>query len=382
MAFTTLSCPYCNTQMTVPDQELTGQRLSCPRCSEPVPYQPLQDLPSQGEESSQPPELPPAPPAEPPLPGSNRRVALGMVTIMVLMAVGGLLLALHTVEERRARDHPTTAPAGLAPAHFYPPARLPALRYLPQGTNLAGGIQVAWALQTPAGREFLTRSPFLAEAAARLQNWTGLKLEDFEYIVLGSKIDEGLLNLYLVGETRRPVEEAKVRATLQNSPAANVGLRMPNDHTLILTFNKQDLDKVPSQPAQELALSPPLTTFLQERVGQAAQLWLAGHADRWDQSLAKVLLLKLPPKQRDLLTRVQTFGLWLELEDQVTLNAAFQCTDARTAQALSDLLSPANLNNIKLTKVQEGPWLTLQARGSPEAVLQALNRTAPPPAQH
>src|SRR5437764_9185 len=117
---------------------------------------------------------------------SNRTVAGVVLGLMVLMAAGGLTLALWTQSVRRAHDkgivkRPSRRPAlpplsGREPAvEVVAPAHLPALGYLPPETSLLAGLHVQELLASPAGKE-LADAP-LGPAGVRLasvRKWTGL----------------------------------------------------------------------------------------------------------------------------------------------------------------------------------------------------------------
>src|SRR5262249_11672628 len=134
MAAETISCPYCNSLVTLLRPAGAGQRLRCPRCHELFPYR-------GGEEVTQAPDnayvLDPADTMDrfsgssstrPPRSWSNRAVALVIVSIMIAMAALGLTFALFTTESRRQRDRlGETSEAASSRVVSVAPATLPAL---------------------------------------------------------------------------------------------------------------------------------------------------------------------------------------------------------------------------------------------------------------
>src|SRR5690349_8896319 len=109
MAAETLSCPYCNSSVTLVRPAGAGQRLRCPRCHELFPYRGGQDVPAADHAQ-------PLDPAEMidvlddrlrrrrSRPLSNRAVALVIVSIMLVMAAIGFTFAWFTTGTRRQRD--------------------------------------------------------------------------------------------------------------------------------------------------------------------------------------------------------------------------------------------------------------------------------------
>src|SRR5262249_14068714 len=159
----------------------------------------------------------------------------------------------------------------------------------------------------------------------------------------------------------QPYDSEKVRKTLkaERHPEGNadrpiyrcrpeksqVGLAIwsPDDHTLLVGFQPEDLEKSPSTPHQGVALLPgPVETVLTERVGQGGQVWVVGHSDNWTRTAVFKLLPDqlLKKEDREILAGMRTFALWLQFQDGLTLNGAFECADADAATALHKYLEP------------------------------------------
>jgi len=98
-----LSCPYCNSPAVVPVGAHPGQRIPCARCGESFPYRAAAD----DRFTASPPPMPL--PALPPMPApperfSNTGIALVILSVMIVMALIGLLYALQTAAIRRSYD--------------------------------------------------------------------------------------------------------------------------------------------------------------------------------------------------------------------------------------------------------------------------------------
>src|SRR5947207_1581386 len=93
-----ISCPFCNATFNSDQPRQAGARMLCPRCGELLPVHLAGTLSHLA-----------APTSPAPLPQSvrltNRKVALVVVGVMLLMAAAGLTLALATVKWRRQNDY-------------------------------------------------------------------------------------------------------------------------------------------------------------------------------------------------------------------------------------------------------------------------------------
>src|SRR5581483_7216432 len=101
-----VTCPYCNSLVTVTPGMTRGQRLPCARCGESFT---LTSEPATTDISDQ--SAAPALDGEPGSPANrwplkkpvqaNRRTLLILLGVMAFMAVGALAYALHTQQFRR-----------------------------------------------------------------------------------------------------------------------------------------------------------------------------------------------------------------------------------------------------------------------------------------
>jgi hypothetical protein len=432
------TCPYCNAVVPVPAGARDGQFLPCPRCGERFPYHGF----SAAENGT-----PPAPGVEapPPVPDeamidrvgeglrrwSKGAVALLIVGVMVLMAGGGLALALLTQASRRSHDRPPP-PEELPPrVRVVAPADLAGLGYLPPDTDLVAAVQVAAMLEEPAGQKFLQR--FRPEALLRgqaaegpalpgnLEEWTGLGPGDLDSLVAGLKVADKVLppRFILVARARRAFDEQKVLSALRAEREPGSGRQLyrfhverlgqkpvlwfADDRTLIVALTPEQLAEVPETPRTGPDHLPaPLQEAIRNRLGDGAQVWAAGHATDWEKTTVGFLLAI--PRARQLLApleQIRTFAVGLRFGDGLSLNGAFQCGDAAAAQKLAERLAapPGDENGTLLAPLagsrartrelaktlrvaregKDSRWVTVRAEAGPEAVKAVRPKDLTPP---
>lgn len=391
----TATCPYCNTPL--PAAPVAGQRLSCPRCGETVPYRASESVQSAPSSDSAVPSLAPAvtlaPPSAPAW--SNRRLAFTVLGTMIGMALVGLTFALLTIKSRR--DHDPKPP---------PPPPPPLLGYLPGDSQLVLSINVVEALRTPAGNAFLDHTEIsnLGFHFDTVEKVIGLKRDNLEQVVISSRTDD-VGRIVLLARTRRPYNVKQVRDTLKAEVSTDVGKKKAyhfsvdnwdallwpaDDWTVVVALSQQALKAVPDAPGPEAnGLPAVLQNARKDHLRPGAQVWLAGTIDNWE--AARFFLSKrLSKEDLDALTAVRTFAFGLHLGEDVKLDAAFQTTDDASAEALQKLLGKAtNTGYLKvlgshkggekvaaelaksLTDKRDGTWVTLEGSASVESVKEA-----------
>jgi hypothetical protein len=232
-----------------------------------------------------------------------------------------------------------------------PPAKLAGLGYLPRGTNVLFGLHIREAMQDPLSREFLARlrQGTTGFGLDSVEKWTGLKRDEIDHAILGLKVEDRLPpRLALVVRTRQPYSTDQVRATLKaerrTEREKKTLYRFPmgqldgviwfaGDQTIVVGLTVGDLDEVPLTPAEGLDHLPPaLTQLMEERLTPGTQVWAVGHADDWEKTVARFLLVTLPKEDQAGVAAVQSFGLWLQFDRGMTLNAAFRCATAERAE--------------------------------------------------
>ncbi len=281
---------------------------------------------------------------------------------------------------------------GLRPIHATPPAELAELGYLPDGVNLAAGVHIAEALETPAGKEALVSlslpsSDLNLDTLVRL---TGMqKPDELEHLLLGVElIDQWPPPMTLVIRTRRPYDPARLHETmpttwkpepsnkdlrginlhLAKNASVQVSLWCADERTLVLFVSVPTtrINQVPDQP-MEKKLSPLLMTLLRQRTGEGTPLWLVGQTENWPW---KGLLSMVEPfvpmiQQLALMKDLRGFGVFVRLDEHATLSAAFECEKIETAVMLTNLLRDrtkglAGSPTIRLDKESSGNRVLLE----------------------
>jgi hypothetical protein len=411
-----LTCPYCNATVTLPSSVGPGRRVRCPRCEESFSVRGSDEDPlTAGDPQSA--DLPPmslaGPSAQPEPPSrrwSNLSVAAAILGVMALMALIGFSWAWLTTEARRKRDQ--LAPPGGTEAVrtvVVAPAKLPALGYLPSDVNVLAGLHVAELLAERSGRE-LFLSPRDATGVPhldRLEQWTGLKLDTINHVVLGVRTEERLVpRITLVVQTRQAFDADQVRTALKagrrserakrtlyrftpGQSSLELTLWFAGDRTLVVGLIPEDFDDVPLVPAAGVdRFAEPLRQLLAQRTGEGTQLWAFAHARDWQHALAFQSLPGLPslpfgdagPADQPLLANVQALGLWLQLGSSVAANLAVGCNDRATAgrwaQVLQrkgdDNLLPRGHSTLPWLWRTEDTWVSGRAEASAGAFRQAL----------
>jgi hypothetical protein len=338
----------------------------------------------------------------------NRLVAAAVLGVMVLMAAGGLTLALLTQKDRRANDtgltrRPNRPPPRQAeppvevPVTAAAPDRLEALGYLPPGTSVIAGVHVAELLGSKAGRALLedpVKAGALDVRLAGVKQWTGVELEQLDHLVLGFKADEPLPppSLTLVVRTRGPYNADKVREALKahrlpggkrqlySFEAQN--LRLPlvlwcaDERTVVVGLRDAQMAQVPLTPVQGLGrLTAEVRTALTERrLGPGGPLWAVGHSRNWADTAAFALFPRLKEDDRKRFQAAQTVAAQVQLEPEVRVQAAFHCTEEAAARGLDRYFRDPGRAGPQLTTVRDDTWLTLQLKTDLDAVRRALGK--------
>jgi hypothetical protein len=362
---------------------------------------------------------------------SNGVIAGFVLGNMVSVALLVLPFALEWTAFRRGNDprKPPGEPAPLgarqrrgAPVPPVAPAQLAGLGYLPENCNLVAGIHVAELYQLPIGAKlFETRKaaadgepppPWLIEQGlGRVEAWTGLKPPSIDHIVFGLRIDDKLPHLTIVVRTREPYDPQSVAAKQGktvpiehlnrklyqfNTPPIGYGmLWLADARTLILVWridsltdrDRQDLKDKPRMGAD--GPPPALRKVLSERLTRGTLIWWS--AVDVEQPELAAGMLPGAAKDKELvkaLQSVRSVTAGLRLQDDAAALASIECEDAASAKRLAELLPQQRLPGLdKPTVAGPAPdgsdaWVSLQLRGSPEAVVRTLRNLRlirPPP---
>lgn len=339
-------------------------------------------------------------------PGRNKRVtAAALLGVMGVMAAAGLSFALYTVHDRRVHDTAMPPPHRRSPLQDQAvtpapvataPAALEGLRWLPAGTTVVAGVQVAELRQTDAGRDLLNHLFHVGKVeinADLLERWTGLRPEEVDHLVLGVKADDGVPPpAVLVVRTVRPYDADAVRASLGAGPGEKHGgktlyrcnpgdgglrpwLWCGDERTLMFGLLEKQLAAVPDRPADGLQRLPAeVRSLLEERLDAAGPAWAVGYAADWRKTAAALLLGGLAEKDADLIGHVHGFAVQLHAERPPKALASIQCDDADAARTLETHLLAAKPADADWKTAREGAWLTLQLRGDTAALLQETGK--------
>lgn len=326
-------------------------------------------------------------------PGAVRLAILlaGITTIIVTVA----LMRVHI----RVSSDPNAAEEIYVPpiVHSVRPAELSGLGYLPDDTNVIAAFNIGELMESPAGREFLTGHapsplPHSPEGRGqrngsgfwnwqRLQEWTGISLNETEHVIIGLKVDNNLLpRLIVVIETNRPLSAAQVKERLRAGKLPDKEAYLfPSDRVVILGLTKNDLQSVSAQRKEGIGhFSLPLQKALKERIPRGDQVWVVGQSDDWQKTPALAFLAEFPKEDRAVIQRIQTFVIAARVEQGETLDAAFRCSDETAAKAFEQWLrqqKPEEMKEMKISRQED--WASLQAKVTDISPLLNRMKVAP-----
>jgi hypothetical protein len=344
-----------------------------------------------------------------------QRLPLGYVLATVtFLAVGGLavtVLAVQISKQRASRpplEQPKTEVRAVAPA------ALAAIGYIPGDCDLVAGFHVAEINDDQAVRDFLKSSSLIPGGSdmSFISHWTGLRAQEIDHAVLGLHIQGELIPRFtLVVRTLRSYDADALRKTLNASRSLGAGKReyyrvdsdkfarrvlwFLDDHTVVVGLKNEDLESVPAKPHDGIDHLPPeVSTIVKERLGAGTPAWIVGRPENWGTQLDLLSnFWKQQAQVLDLLRQVRRFGVWFHFTDGLTLNAAFECADAASAEGLEAHLTGHDEGEKKAFSLRppvpelesvyqelgksvkadrNGAWLALQARASAETLRKAL----------
>jgi hypothetical protein len=347
---------------------------------------------------------------------SSERLPLGYILATItFLAIGGLAVTILAVQISAQRASRPALDSGTPIVQSVSPTSLSSLGYVPSDTDFVAGIHVAEALADPLSKDFITRfalGPGIDLEA--IEKWTGMTLNDMDHVIIGLRI-EGMLTprMILAVRTAQPYDAKAICAKLNVSRNPIAGkaevyrltlekslltphLWFVDDYTLIVGGSAKDLESVPTTPHSGAGqLRPELGGLLRERLGQGTPFWMIGAPRAWDQTLMWGLLLGRQTKEeRDLLSKITTFGVWFQIADGLALNAVLQTNDAMSAKGLQAYFTGRDLGDKKpfhldpprpelqpiyhefgqtLKADRDGSWLELQAKVSKETLRKAFH---------
>jgi hypothetical protein len=373
------SCPFCNAPLPPLAGAPSTEKLPCPRCGELVPAGCWRvDAAATGIRAGQAgkPDLRQEGKAD------NRKTALIMICIMLMMATIGLFYALWTLRDRQAR-HPWM-PKKLEPIAFRRPLDLAGLGYLPKDCKLVAGLQVAEMMQDEkVGKKLLAapRPTLLDWPLKQIARTSGVTVEEIDHIVLGSA---DLTRLVMVVKARgkislekiadaRPVRSSKqedrpVYEFAMLPPIGNALVWCVDDETLVYALPAENLNGLSVQPrAVKEAISGPFHEVLAQRLPKQNYVWAAGRVDQLGP--AAVFLPLIVKADVGFLKETKTIALGLTPLEGLTLIGHFHMTDAKAAAKLKARLDDTKIEGATSQKTETTPadqpqhWVSWQVRG-------------------
>ena len=393
---TQLFCPFCNAALSADQlQQTTSAKSICPRCGESIPGQ---LLPTSGSFAA-----PTQATVAAKAPWSNRRIGLTIFVGMLLMALGGLILALVTWEGRRKNDYRGQS-VTVPPPSVQAPTEWAGLGYLPPEVDVAAGLQLAELSKDNLGKSLLAppRAALLDSLLLSVETWTKLTARDIDHIVLGTEIKDKLPQLTVVIRTLEPV---KVGERMKATPATDhrgkplyhfklaVGdgmLWSPEPRTLVLllrldALKTADLETIPLEPRKGAEAAPVALRklFADGRIHKQSLAWAAGNLARPD--VLKDWLAVAPWRLGDplILTNMQAFAWSLVSQEDLALDCYFRGTNADSTRLLQKQLDAVRFPSAKSVKVAGPPsngsgddalWISLQIRGDSQMIRDVLER--------
>jgi hypothetical protein len=296
---------------------------------------------------------------------ANRRLALGIVCGMLVLAAITLYAGLKSVPGRRARD-----------------ARDP-MAYLPADSNLVAMIEASKVLQDEAGNEIFNDLRIGGIGIAQIEHWSGLPRKDIGVLVVASHVDRQLIpRTVLVLETLHPHPERQViwgQASgvrkAEGRSANSMVLR--GDKTLyrvageagtpaaclwcaaetvfVLALDPEDFDAVPDEPHRGLDyLDPDLCRLLLDRVARDAEAFVVAHGKRWDKTSLSRYIEPFTGKQMS--DGLGDFCFWARFDKKVDLKGVCQIASQEAYQQVFELLDAMSKGRVTTSATNDG-WL-------------------------
>jgi hypothetical protein len=321
---------------------------------------------------------------------SNRSVAGVVLGIMAMMAVIGLFFAWITVEKRRQRDLRVSK---LEPERVVAtaPAKLAGLGYLPGDTNVIAGVHIAELMENTESREILlqARGRSADLGIGQIERWTGLKLEDLHHVVLGFNVDVGdriLPRWTLVVYTRKAYDASRLRQTLKVSERVKRNRRtlyrfnlnqspfsgmvwLAAERVFVVSMLEEDFEGVPLTPLPGIErFGASLAGFFNGPLHEGTQAWAIGHVTGWQGMLFLWSVMGLKDEERDLLSKIHSFGTWLQMGTEVTWDLTASASDPAAIKEFEHYLAGKGAEPGKQLKL-------FDRRQEVEPLIQELSRT-------
>lgn len=384
-----LHCPWCNANVAVTSTTKVGQKLPCPRCEETFTVEKLPDEIPETSEAPSAAELSTS--SDPP----NRKVALIVVGVMILMASVGLTYALMTQGERRRNDRITGEkpipipdnPKAWKPVEPRDALQLDALRYLPTGPNVIIGVHVAQMVQyqndavRKGGGNALKGIPIPLSTVEKI---LGFSLRRVDHLVVSVDETEIPAHYVAVVRGRTALNQKSIQKHLNATEIIEAGspkvytmqvellgsnwsgrLSQPDEQTMILGYNvigRHWMLRQKEKPGEN-HLHSDLKDLLEKQVQPRPLLfWIVGRdpkaSDLWSAATKWFGLSEEDEKQA---RKVKTFAVWARVDNGVVLEALLNCEDEQSRATIEKVLKEA-LKKRKYKITTEGNSVRIQTR--------------------
>jgi hypothetical protein len=417
------ACPYCNAELPVLGTPPATSQAACPRCGEPISADrfPVANAtpPAQNRSNATTSGFPPPStvhtadesPSE--IRQRKRATLFAVLAVMCGMAAMALIFALFTRDIRRKRDPKPRLPTDTEAAER--PAELRALCFLPNGTNVAVGIDLVALSKEPVGAELL-REPRsgLNDRLLSVLDLADLKLADVDHVVAGSDLKGLTFHITTVVVTRAPYDPERPKENAQRKGhKVTVGdyhgsrlYRFPDLPQLpklwcakprILVHTTLPTDEIPTDAAATsltqlrkqatvARLTPAARSALSDRLSKQSRMWAVGDLETAKGLVDSLQLFAGPLKEEArMLTLVRAFAIGITIPEPgtLTLTGDFYTGAPDATQELRNYLEEVKVPGAKSHKVEAPPadieaaeaqWVTWQVRADAAVMRDLLGK--------
>lgn len=362
-----ISCPFCNAPVPVPNPRPIDGRVACPRCEELVMI---------GDADSSPSSLTTAPPPATARRLTNRTIAWLVVAVMLGMAGLGLAFALKTVGIRRANDMKgAQPPEPAAEVVAVAPAAWPGLGQLSDDVQVVAGIRVADALDSPAGRALL--GP-LGLADVNKTTILGIAPGRVDYVMLGASLRTLPPRVTAVahgsigdapGAGRTSDHHGKTLHRVKLWPTGPEGAIWRADRrTLVGALLPEDFDRVNAKPQAACPLPE-----LVNRLDPSALAWLVATVDANNPAFGFAMPF-LPPAAGDAWTKLDALAVSLRADGpKLTLTVHLRGKDVAAGEAIAKAVAESLTKaGVSAERQSDTNWQKLTATADAEKLTSWL----------
>lgn len=385
MTTNTTTCPFCNAVVPLPETPPASGRLVCPRCNDFIQLKDAGAMSAGLAASKLDDEVQRHRDAR-----ANRASRSVKLTVVIALSLGvlGLLTGFLINQYRDQPKPPPAAPVLLAGA--VPPLEMPALNYLPDGTDSVIAVQLRPFLESLPATEggsahnALSRLGISEDLLAGIERVVGMPLENIDQLAFGLKLSGGSLSSQpvLVVMTRQTfsaeemakqakatTERRKDRTYFRTSSSIAFVDRFywwaPNDHTLVAALKPEVLDAIPTEGRDGRDhLATPVVRNITQLLPEDSYCWAVLDSDSWE-ALGGLALFAGKPgpaieQMIEQLINLQTLTLGVRVEGQEPFLTAW--IDLKSESSASDLRS-------WLTRKYKGDGQTITVGGAGNRVM-------------